>query len=263
MEVGKPRFGRRPTSRRASGLIALGAAALLACASCTEPEPPPPAVLVDSVTFESGEVANVSLQTAADDALSVTDSVARAGDLAGLALLREDDEQFRGDLGYRSEWQSSFDAERDKEYWYGFSVYLPEDWDQGDNEDFFDDRIIFQFHEGTGSSPALSLHLDDGDDRFFIRRRTDDGFEYLWSMEFETERWYDFALNVVWSRDDDGLVRLYVGGEFIGEYEGETLVDGRLVYAKWGIYGQPTRIFLDEIRIAEGHENGLDIVSPD
>lgn len=266
MQIQTPRSLRPAASSRTRSLIALGAAAILACAACAERDPGPPAVLVDSVTYESGEVANVSHQIGETDGLSVTDAQARTGEASGMALLREGDEQFRDELGYRSEWQSGFQAEMGTEYWYGMSFYVPDDWNRGDNDDFFDDRIIFQFHEGTGSSPALSIHLDEeeGGDRFFIRRRTDDGFDYLWSMEFETERWYDFAVNVVWSHDsDEGFVRLYIDQEYVGEYEGATMVDGRIIYTKWGIYGQPTRLFIDEVRIAEGSAGGLEVVSPE
>lgn len=248
------------TRARAVGIAALSAAALLACAQEREPDP---AILVEEVTYEAGDHAQISEQTAAPDALSITNEIVRQGQAAGMAVLREDDEQFRGDLGYRSEWQNGYIATMGNEYWYGWSVYLPEDWDLGENHDFFDDRIIFQFHEGTGSSPALSLHVDDGEDRFFVRRRaSEDSFDYLGSLPFETERWYDFAFHVRWSRGDDGFLDVFVDGELAGEYEGPTLVDGRSVYAKWGIYGQPTRIILDEIRIAEGRDGGLDLVSP-
>ncbi|MCK9494986.1 MAG: polysaccharide lyase [Dehalococcoidia bacterium] len=248
----------------ATGLLALGAAALLGCRGSDEVSP---AVLVDSVTYESGEQAQISLQASADDALTTTDREVREGVTAGVALLREGDGQFRGDLGYRSEWQSDFHAEEGHEYWYGISMYLPEDWDQGENTNFFDDRIIFQFHEGTGSSPALSLHINADQGLFTVRRRANDhrdgdDFEYLGSMPFETERWYDFAFHIKWSQDDDGFAHIFADGEEVRDYEGPTLVDGESVYTKWGIYGQPTRILIDEVRIAEGGEGGLALVSP-
>lgn len=257
--------GRRPTDRGllrscVGGLLALGAAALIACRE----EPADPAVLVDEVTFESGAEARVSLQAAAEDALRVVTSPVRGGDHAGMAILREGDDQFRGDLGFRSEWQSSFKATTGVDYWYGISVYMPDDWHQGDNPNTFDDRIIFQFHEGTGSSPALSLHIRSGEQHLQVRRRAEGGrFDYLWSMPFETRRWYDIAFQIRWSQDDDGRVQIFVDRQLVHHYEGPTLVDGTSTYPKWGIYGQPTRVFIDEVRIAEGRAGGLSLVSPD
>ncbi|MCB9484099.1 MAG: heparin lyase I family protein [Dehalococcoidia bacterium] len=246
----------------ATGLLALGAAALIACSS-SPPQPATPAELVDQVTYESGEQAQISLQSGAEDGLSVTHEVVRSGDAAGVAVLEPDDPQFRGNVGYRSEWQSDFHADAGGEFWYGVSVYVPDDWNQGSNDNFFNDRIIFQFHEGTGSSPAMSLHLRADDDRFVLRRRTVDGFAYPWSMPFETDRWYDFVFHVRWSQDDDGFVQLFLDQRLIGEYQGRTLVDGESIYTKWGIYGQPTRILIDDVRIAEGRTGGLDLVSPE
>ena len=256
---------RRGLATCAVGLVALSAAAILGCSDDSSSElldSGPPAVLVDTVSYEEGEHAKISRQMAAPDALSVTGIEARAGEAAGLAVLREGAEQFRETLGYRSEWQSDFHAEAGPDYWYGLSVFLPEDWDQGTNRGFFDDRIIFQFHEGTGASPALSLHVREAQGDFMVRRRTSDGFDYLWTMPFETDEWFDFAFHVRWSQDDDGFVQIFADGDLVYEYRGSTLVDGESIYTKWGIYGQPTRILLDEIRIAEGRSGGLDIVTP-
>ncbi|MGE3962238.1 MAG: polysaccharide lyase [Dehalococcoidia bacterium] len=261
--VGRLGPPRRVAASCTVGLLALGAAAFIACGDGATREPPEPAVLVDAVTYEAGEQAKISQQSGAPDGLAVTDETTRAGDAAGVAVLRPGDQQFRGTIGYRSEWQSDFQAVPGTEYWYGVSLYLPDDWDQGSNANFFDDRIVFQFHEGTGSSPAMSLHVREDDGRLVLRRRTEDGFEYPWSTPFETERWYDFAFHVRWSQEDDGFVQLFVDGELIGEYQGRTLVDGRIIYTKWGIYGQPTRILVDEVRIAEGRAGGLALVSPD
>lgn len=229
------------------------------------------AVMLRHVTYEEDEpleeaesggsqVAAELMQAAADDGLRTTSETTRLGEFAGESLLRPGDPQYRNRLGYRSEWQSKFHAERDTEYWYSASFYLPEDWDQGKNRSF-NDRIILQFHEGTGGSPVFSLHLDD-DSSFFVRRkRADDSFQYLWSAPFQTERWYDFVFQAKWTDDDDGYFRIYFNQRLVSEYEGRTLADGSTVYTKWGIYGQPTHVLFDEVRIVEG-EDGLRLASP-
>lgn len=201
-------------------------------------------------------------QVAVEDGLRVTDKAVRSGSYAGEAVLGPSDPQYRDRLGYRAEWQSDFHAEQDVEYWYGASYYLPDDWNQGDNPDAFDDRIVFQFHEGTGGSPVFSLHLVEDSSRFVLRRRqADESFHYLWSDAFETERWYDFAFQVRWTPGEDGLFRVYLDGHPVLDYQGPTLVDGTTAYTKWGVYGQPTRVLFDEIRIARGAD-ALPLVSP-
>ena len=62
---------------------------------------------------------------------------------------------------------------------------------------------------------------------------------------------------------DRAFVQLFLDQRLIGEYQGRTLVDGESIYTKWGIYGQPTRILIDDVRIAEGRTGGLDLVSPE
>ncbi len=190
-------------------------------------------------------------QASDEDGLRTTTETARLGEYAGESILRPEDPEYRNDLGYRAEWQSEFYAEQDVEYWYSASFYLPEDWDQGRNRTF-DDRIIFQFHEGRGS-PVFSLHIHEESERFFVRhKRADESFEYLWSRPFEVGRWYDFAFHVKWTRDDDGFFRIYLNQHLVREYQGRTLAEGRTVYTKWGIYGQPTHVIYDEVRIIQG-----------
>ncbi len=223
-------------------------------------------VMLRRVTYERDERPNSVIveraQAAAAEALEVTDESSRLGRLAGQSVLLPGDPQYRGNLGYRSEWQSEFHAEADVEYWYAASYYLPEDWNQGVNTNFFQDRIIFQFHEGTGGSPVFSLHVQEDPERFLVRRKQVDGsFEYIWSAPFQTARWYDFVFQVQWSSGDDGFFRVFLDQRLVHNYRGRTLADGHRVYTKWGVYGQPTRVLFDEVRIVQG-SNGLQLVSP-
>lgn len=192
-------------------------------------------------------------QAVATGRLGVTSEAARLGSAAGVATLLPEDPQYRGNLGYRTEWQSEFRAREGDEYWYGASYYLPADWDQGRNPATFNDRIIFQFHEGSGKPPTFSLHLDAADDRLKVRQRRPGGdFEYLWSVPLREEEWYDFAFRVLWSNGGDGFFEVYLDGVLQHRLRGATLTGGSSIYTKWGVYGQPTRVLFDEIRIADG-----------
>jgi len=227
-------------------------------------EPRAPAIVAvehQRVTYESGEVVPYS-QSSVEGRLDVTSEIVRTGDHAGTVLLLPDDPAYRGELGYRSEWQSDFYAEAGKEYAYGVSYYFPEDWDQGTNRRTFDDRIIFQFHEGNGKSPAFSLHIDAEDGMLRLRQRRPNGdFAFHWSTPLEAGKWYDIAFRTKWSRDDDGYMQVYLNGRLAYEYLGRTLTDSSRVYTKWGIYGQPTRLIVDDVRIVEGAD-GLTLATP-
>src|SRR5690606_8908122 len=67
------------------------------------------------VTYEAGEE-EIYSQTPGPDRLSTTDLIARLGSRAGTVLLLPDDPAYRGNLGYRSEWQSDVYADEGSEY---------------------------------------------------------------------------------------------------------------------------------------------------
>lgn len=212
------------------------------------------------VTYEAGEE-EIYHQAPNGDRLSYTTETARLGSRAGTVLLLPDDDQYRGNLGYRAEWQSPFYADEGNEYAYAASYYLPEDWYQGTNPNTFNDRIIFQLHEGHGS-PTFSLHIHAGDERFFVRHKlAERRFETLWSGDFETEEWYDFAFRARWSHSSDGFFQVYLNGQLVHQYTGQTLNDSDRLYTKWGIYGQPTKLLVDEVSIVEGPD-GLFAATP-
>lgn len=202
------------------------------------------------------------MQYGVEDAIGVTEEVARLGTGAGFVDAEEGDPPFKGGLGFRAEWQSDFYSVDGTEYAYGASYWFPEDWYQGENPSTFDDRVIFQFAEGAGTAPTFSLHIDADDQRLFVRHRVGEGdFQYLWETPFETERWYDIAFQAKWSTSDDGYFRVYLDGEFEAEFRGRTLNETDRVYTKWGIYGQPTKLMIDEVSIVDG-PYGLPLVSP-
>ncbi len=209
------------------------------------------------VSYEDGEQMPPS-QEPRDGRLGITRDLVREGSRAGTVLLLPSDPAYQG-LGYRAEWQSDVYAQEGREYAYGVSYYLPGDWNQGRNPRTFDDRIIFQFHEGTGTPPTFSLHLDAERERIFVRHLQDDGdFDGLWSTELEAGRWYDFAFRVLWSRGGDGFFQVYLDGRLRYQYNGPTLNDARRIYTKWGIYGQPTKLVVDEVSIVEGADGLFD-----
>jgi hypothetical protein len=206
--------------------------------------------------------------SSATSGLTVTTAAARLGDAAGVALLQLGDERNRE--GYRSEWHSRFGAQLGVEYWHGISYYLPADWNQGENPDTFDLRIVFQFHtsDNVGWSPIYGFLVVDGESGpywSFYRKESERGPDVdLWTEDAKLETWVDFAINVKWTTEPDGFIRVYRNQQLVYEESGiATMQPGSTSgpYSKWGIYGQPTRILFDEARIAEGSDR-LAAVSP-
>jgi len=214
--------------------------------------------LLRHTTYEPGSPTREEAHTATSHALSTT-SIARTGERAGVALLKPGDPTWHAG-GYRAEWHAQDHVGAGKERWQGISYYFPRDYNQGKNSTW-NDRIIFQYTDE--GSPMFSLHLDAERQQLFLRRKTSTGgtqtFQELGRWSFQTDRWYDIAFHAVWSKGGDGVFEVYVDGEREVSYRGRTLAVRDTTYSKWGVYGQPTKLYFDEIRIAEGPNRLADV----
>jgi hypothetical protein len=207
--------------------------------------------LLRQTTYESGAPIVEEQHSSTAHALGTTSAVSRLGARAGFALLKPGDPRWHAG-GFRAEWQAKdHTSGPGAERWHGISFYFPEDYNQGSNPSTWDDRIIFQFvDEG---SPMLSLHIDAARQQLWVRRKAADGsFHSLGRWSFETERWYDIVFHSVWQKDASGRFEVFVDGTQRVSYTGPTLAVRDTTYSKWGIYGQPTHVIFDEVRIAEG-----------
>jgi len=222
------------------------------------------ASLLRAVTYEAGTFSDHGMQTSANG-LGVTGEAARTGSSAGYAILRPEDPRWSGG-GFRAEWHGDDHISGPgTERWHGISYYFPSDYNQGTNSTW-NDRIVFQFADE--GSPMFSLHLDARTQELWVRRKLperDSGgnpqFEELARWKFSTERWYDVAFHIRWTRDGSGVFEVYVDDVKKVAYEGRTLGERDVTYSKWGIYGQPTKLFFDDVRILEGAD-GLSLVNP-
>jgi len=214
------------------------------------------------VTYEEGEERLEFAQTSTEYGLGTTTEAARRGQSAGYALLKAGDPLVA--LGRRAEWSSGIYGIAGTEYSYGISYWLPTDWNQHGvgPPAGFKARIIFQFHEGRDASwsPIYGIQIRDAGDgekfRFYRKDGPRGPDTDLWTADIVIEQWIDFVINVKWSEGDDGFIRFFRNGELVYEAFGIATLQGRTQpYAKWGIYGEPTRILFDEVRIHQGAPN--------
>ena len=112
-----------------------------------------------------------------------------------------------------------------KEYWIGFSVYLPKDW----QVDHKSQELIFQLHgNGNEDSPSLALVIDGTE--WFWSIRWQDKFEaYEGSNRvdkgitaYEKGQWVDFVIHVKFSykNDGNGFMQAWKNGTTLFTYNG-------------------------------------------
>lgn len=214
------------------------------------------ASMIRHLTYEDGERAMTSEQ-APSGGIGRTKEQARSGSSAGYALLRPGDPKSHAG-GYRAEWHGDDHIKGPgTERWHGISYYFPSDFNQGSNSATWNDRIIFQFCDQ--GSPMFSLHLDAKSQELWVRRklpnRDSNGkpqFQTLARFPFETGKWYDIVFHAKWTKDGSGFFDVFVDGDQKVDYNGRTLAERDFTYSKWGIYGQPTHLYFDEVWTAEG-----------
>jgi hypothetical protein len=224
--------------------------------------------LIRRTTYEAGEVRLEGAQTSTDYGLTTTTEAARRGERAGVALLLPGDDPVAE--GFRAEWHGRDTVALNVERWYGISYYLPSDWDQQGSSSAFAGHIVLQFHtsDSAGWSPIYAIRIEDtgsGPRWRFVRKDDDRFFTDLWTQPVAEETWIDFVVHVRWTTNSSGFIEFYRNGQLVYADYGIRTMNSSAAnggpYVKWGIYGQPARIFFDEVRIAEG-ANMLGAVSP-
>lgn len=175
-------------------------------------------------------------------------------------LVLPGDRTISGPGGYRAEFHGGdhIESEDAFERWFGLAYYFAGDWDQGRNSTW-DDRIIFQLHENNGS-PVFSQHINSNG--LWWRRKSRSGESGKFQTLARAQRppgWADIVFRMVIARDDRGRFEGWLNGERLFEDRGPTLIEGRRPYTKWGVYGQPTKLLVGEVRRADGPERFKDV----
>lgn len=206
-------------------------------------------------------------------------------------------------VNYRTEIQLTdpkLEAKFGKNYWYGFSIFLPNDYIPDNVWE-----IVAQWHgrpdgypdfaPGTEywRNPIMALRTTGGkwdvfntwdsktNTGWIDKDETDHrvyGGSSTWDLgAYKTERWVDWVFHVKWSYQSNGILEVWKNGELVISRKGPNCFnDRRGPYFKMGIYkgwqywwkndwsfdvAKERTLYHDELRIAKG-KDGYTVVSP-
>lgn len=203
-------------------------------------------------TFESGDLREWdswgARQLCCEHSARVTAESPRAGRQAVRVTLRRDDPRIRGSK--RAEFRLS-GAAMGEEYWYGFSILLPADWQASAvpvtpvQWHAVPDVMLLEL----GQSPPLRIMIIN--DEWRIESRWDParvsrafwgqsdriGEATLWTAPLDRGRWTDWVFRVKWSYREDGIVEVWKdGAQIVGHRGPNTFNDWIAPYLKVGVY---------------------------
>lgn len=204
---------------------------------------PDPVGLLFTEDFETGQFS--SYWRFSGNAPQVDSSRARSGRFSMKTVLDRD----TSTIAHRTE-VAGPEAELHHEYWYGFSIFLP--------ETYLQDKIwevVAQWHGQPDFDigedwrlPVLSLRTERGIWRLFNtwdkkRNTFVDGIPVYGETEiielgaYETGVWTDWVIHVRWSYSPFGFLRVWKNGELVVEKIGPNCYnDEKGPYFKMGLY---------------------------
>ena len=160
------------------------------------------------------------------------------------------------------------------ERWYGFSIYIPNDWVDNRRKD----EVVAQWHATPDRdkgepwrSPPLAVRTFSNiwrisclwDSKPLSIPRIEGGAP-IWKGPIEKGQWTDWVFHIKWSYRDDGLVEVWKNGTFLNRRQGPNCYnDKRGLYFKWGIYHTRENrvLYNDELRIGD-ERTGYRTVAP-
>jgi len=178
-----------------------------------------------------------------------TPAVTRSRTRTGRYAMKSTLDRHRDRVSYRTE-VSGPRAEVGKEYWYGFSILLP--------EDYVSDRvweIVAQWHgvpdQDTGETwrnPVMALFTTGGRwswvSRWDAKRNTFESGKRKYGGTktydlgpYERDRWTDWVVHVKWSYQPDGILQIWKDGQKVIDQAGPNAFnDAKGPYFKMGLY---------------------------
>lgn len=204
--------------------------------------------------FETGDLKQLGTQKAQDDSLTIVTSPVRAGKHAAKTLLRATDPEVNG--GQRAEFSDGkrlTPIEMEKDYWYGLSIFVPEDF-RGPTES---NAVLFQWHtQQGGPSPVLAIRVRG--EEWLLTGNPPGKKRTLAKLPLVKGRWTDWVVHARWSAKADGFLTIWKDGvEIVNERNIVTQYPEELgPYAKFGQYHSVDKeipqnvVYFDEYRVA-------------
>lgn len=198
--------------------------------------------LIFNSDFETGDLKGWRIS---GNAPGITSSPTRAGKYAMKTSL----DRHKDKVPYRTE-VSGPGSEVGKEYWYGFSIFLP--------ADYVPDKIweiVAQWHGvpdfrigENWRNPVMALSTNDGKWGLVTRwdakantfeggKRSYGGTKHYTLGPYLKEKWTDWVVHVKWSYRPDGILEVWKDGKRVVELKGPNAFnDKKGPYFKMGLY---------------------------
>lgn len=226
---------------------------------------PAHAGLLTVADFETADLTQLGMQKANDDAITLVTSPVRAGKFAAKTLLRHTDPRVNnGQRAEFSDGRKTTKIEMEKDYWYGLSVFVPDDFTPPATTD----AVLFQWHtQQGGPSPVLAIRANRNGWR--ITSDATDTRRNLTQVPLQKGRWTDWVVHARWSAGKDGFWTIWKDGvEVVNEQGIVTQYNEDLgPYAKFGQYHSvddtvpQNTVYFDEYRVA-GPDGKYEAVAP-
>jgi len=186
----------------------------------------------------------------------------------------------RAEIGTRDDSKSQL-FEYGKEYWYRFSVYIPNDWvnePNPENQNKKNHEVISQWHwktenEDESGRPALSLNINSGQwniinsfqrDSIKLNKATEVS-NVVYKSEIVKGKWTTWTVNARWSADQNGILKIWMNDNLVVSEQGRNSNAKRDIVFKFGLYkpkwmSSPTNvdsrvIYFDDILISSSPLN--------
>lgn len=209
--------------------------------------------LLKLADFETGDLSQMRIQQGSPDAVTVVTSPVRSGKYAAKILLRATDPEVA--KGRRAEFSDNrTQIQMDTAYWYGLSLYLPDEFVAPKERD----AVLFQWHtQQGGPSPVLAIRVQ-GDEWVITSDAVPGGKRRrIKRLPLEKGRWTDWVVHVKWTSEPTGFWSIWKDGvEVVSEKDITTQYPEKLgPYAKFGQYHSVDEtaqnvIYADEYRVA-------------
>ncbi len=224
--------------------------------------------LLQKADFETGDLSQLKMQKALEDSITLVTEPVRSGKFAAKTLLRNTDPETNG--GQRSEFSDgrrSTKIEMGKDYWYGLSIFVPEDFQSRSESN----AVLFQWHtQQGGPSPVLAIRILGDEWLITGNAVATEKKRVLARLPLVKGRWVDWVVHAKWSEKIDGFWTIWKDGvEVVNERNIVTQYPETLgPYAKFGQYHSVSKdvpinvVYFDEYRVADS-TGSYELVAPD